>query len=430
MSHRDRSLTVLAALLVLIFAAAAAQTKPVSTATPESVGFSSQRLDRLHALIQDEINNKELAGAVTILARHGKIVDYRTYGQRDIASGAAMTKDTIFRDYSMTKPITGVAMMILYEQGKWLPTDPISKYVPEFANLKVYNGKDADGKMVPVDPEHAPTMGELMSHTAGFIYGFGNTPVDEMYHQQNVMASKNLQEMIDKLATIPLAYQPGKAWQYSVSMDVEGYIIEKLSGKSLPDFVRDNITVPLGMTDTGFHLTTEQRARLGELYKAGPDGKIVPMGTTFDMQLPLMASGGAGILSTPIDYYRFAQMLGNGGELNGTRVLASSSVKLMGSNHVPTDLLTGKWGIGQHIMRPGFGYGFNCAVVFDPPAAESPVGKGTFFWDGAAGTWFWVDRTNDIVFVAMIQRMTAPDNHPIQYKSHAIVYGALVDPAK
>src|ERR1700691_425319 len=227
----------------------------VTVVKPETVGFSSQRLEKLHALIQQEVDQKQLAGAVTILARHGKVVDYRTYGSRDLATGAPMTKDVIFRDYSMTKPVTGVAMMILYEQGKWLPSDPISKFVPEFEHLKVYKGADADGKPILVDPDHAPTMRELMSHTAGFTYGFfGNTPVDQMYRDAHLLDSKNLQEFIEKLAKIPLLYQPGQGWTYSMSMDIEGYIVEKLSGKSLPDFFRDNIFTPLGMRDAGFYV--------------------------------------------------------------------------------------------------------------------------------------------------------------------------------
>ncbi|HEX3944262.1 MAG TPA: serine hydrolase domain-containing protein [Rhizomicrobium sp.] len=407
-----------------------AQTKP---ATPESVGFSSQRLENLHSIIQDEIDHQQLAGAITILARHGKIIDYRTYGKRDVASGAPMTKDTIFRDYSMTKPITGVAMMVLYERGKWLPSDPISKFVPEFAHLKVYAGKGADGKMVLADPEHAPTMGELMSHTAGFSYGMEghDNPVDQMYRDEQVMKSKTLQEMIERVAKIPLLFQPGKGWNYSVSMDIEGYIIEKLSGKSLPDFVRDEITVPLNMKDSGFYVPADKRPRFATLYKGGPEGKAVldDSGASYS-EPPTMPSGGGGMVSTAEDYYRFAQMLANGGTLDGKRVLAPATVKLMTSNHVPTDILNGQWGIGRHVMRPGFGYGFNCAVVFDPPAAELPDGKGTFFWDGAAGTWFWVDPTNDIVFVGMIQRRSSPDNHPLLYRSHAAVYGALVDPGK
>jgi CubicO group peptidase (beta-lactamase class C family) len=402
---------------------------------PETVGFSTERLERMHSLIQQEVDQKQLAGAITILARHGKVIDYRTYGQRDIATGAAMSKDTIFRDYSMTKPVTGVAMMILYEQGKWLPSDPIAKYIPEFAHLKVFTGVDADGKMILVDPEHAPTMRELMSHSAGFSYGSGKTPVDAMYHDLKVMQSANLQEMIDKLARIPLNYQPGKGWTYSVSMDIEGYIVEKLSGQTLPDFMRDHIFTPLGMKDAGFFVPEEKRARFATNYRDDPQGQLVPSATSAGAPTdyaaqPAMPSGGGGLVSTAEDYYRFAQMLGNGGELDGKRILAASTVKLLTTNHLPDELLTGTFGIGQHIMRPGFGYGINCAVVFDPPAANMPDGKGTFFWDGAAGTWFWVDPTNDLVFVAMIQRMTSPDNHSLQYRSHATVYQALVDPSK
>ena len=429
----------LAALLVALASLPSSAQTPahhssdMTLVKPESIGFSTERLERLHQLIQQEIDRKQLAGAVTILARHGKIIDYRTYGQRDIATGAAMTKDVIFRDYSMTKPVTGVAMMILYEEGKWLPSDPIAKYIPEFAHLKVFKGVDADGKMILVDPDHAPTMQELMSHSAGFSYGRGHTVVDAMFQEKKVMQSANLQEMIDKLATLPLNYQPGKGWTYSVSMDIEGYIVEKLSGQALPDFMRDHIFLPLDMKDAGFFVPADKRSRFATNYRDDPQGNFVPVapGPPADYaNQPTMPSGGGGMVSTAEDYYRFAQMLLNGGELDGKRILAPSTVKLMTSNHLPANLLTGEFGIGQHIMRPGFGYGFNCAVVFDPPEAALPDGKGTFFWDGAAGTWFWVDPTNDIVFVSMIQRMTSPDNHSLLYRSHATVYGALVDPSK
>ena len=183
-----------------------------SVEKPESVGFSSERLEHLHALIQNEIDQKHLAGAVTILARHGKIVDYRTFGMRDLASQAPMSRDVIFRDYSMTKPVTGVAMMLLYEEGKWLPTDSIARYIPEFAHLKVFSRVDSGGRMILTDPDHAPTVGELMSHSAGFSYGNGNSPVDAMYKDLKPMQSANLEEMIDKLSKIPLNYQPGKGW--------------------------------------------------------------------------------------------------------------------------------------------------------------------------------------------------------------------------
>jgi CubicO group peptidase (beta-lactamase class C family) len=407
----------------------------MAVVSPESEGFSTERLDNLHKLIQDEIDQKELAGAITILARHGKVVDYRTYGVKDMATGAPMTKDTIFRDYSMTKPVTGVAMMILYEQGKWLPSDPIAEYAPALAHLKVFAGVNAEGKPNLVEAIHPPTMAELMSHSAGFSYGSGKTVIDAMYQQQHVMQSANLEEMVDKLGQIPLNYQPGKGWTYSASMDVEGYIVERLSGQTLPDFMRDHIFEPLGMKDAGFFVPEDKRARFATNYRVDDKGMLVPTqaagGAPTDYaKQPTMPSGGGGLVSTAEDYYRFAQALANGGDLDGKRVLAPATVKLMTSNHLPANLLTGEFGIGQHILRPGFGYGFNCAVVYDPPTAGLPDGKGTFFWDGAAGTWFWVDPTNDVVFVGMIQRMMGHDNHTLLYKSHAAVYGALVDPGK
>ncbi len=402
---------------------------------PETVGFSSERLERLHALLQQTVDSKQLSGAVTILARHGRVVDYRSYGQKDMAAGTPMTKDAIFRDFSMTKPVTGVAMMILYEEGKWLPSDPIAKFIPEFAHLQVFKGMDADGKMILVDPDHPPTMSELMSHTAGFTYGFfGDTPVDHMYRDANLFASKNLKEFIDKLSSLPLTYQPGKGWTYSVSMDIEGYIVEKLSGKSLPDFVRDNIYQPLGMKDAGFFVPAEKRSRFVTLYVTDDQGRMVPddgkgFGGKYDQQ-PGMPSGGGGMVSTAEDYYRFASMMANGGELDGKRILAPATLKLMTSNHLAPILLTGEYGIGLMNMRPGFGYGYNCAVEFDPPAANLPDGKGTFLWDGAAGTWFWVDPANDVVFVGMIQRMLGKFSPNVEFESRATIYQALVDPSK
>lgn len=405
---------------------------------PESVGFSAERLERLHTLMQKAVDGKEVSGVVTILARHGKLVEFRAYGQQDMAASTPMTRDTIFRDYSMTKPVTAVAMMMLYEQGKWLPSDPISKFIPEFAHLKVFNGFDAEGKMILADPEHAPTMRELMTHTAGFTYGFfGHSPVDAMYQELHPLDSRNLQEMIDKLAKIPLLYQPGKRWVYSVSMDIQGYIVEKLSGQSLPDFYRDQIYKPLEMKDAGFFVPADKLNRFAALYSMGPDGVLVAQNNggpnvRRDFTAPPPApSGGGGMVSTAEDYYRFAQMLLNGGELEGKRLLSPASVRLMSSNHLPPELLTGQFSIGSQVMRPGFGYGYNCAVVFDPPMANLPEGKGTFFWDGAAGTWFWIDPANDLVFVGMIQRMGAgPNTMNLQYLSRSVVYGALVDPAK
>ena len=427
----------------LIFVAGAHPTQAQQASTnslnlaatkPEALGFSSERLERLHVVMQQEVDQKQLAGIVTILARHGKVVEERTYGKKDIASSAPMTRDTIFRIFSMTKPVTGVAMMILYEEGKWHPLDPVSKYIPEFAHLKVFKGVDESSKMILEDPVHPPTMRELMTHTAGFTYGFfGNTLVDKMYVDQRVLQSPSLQGMIDKLAKIPLLYQPGTRWVYSVSMDIQGYIVEKLSGQSLPDFMQQHIFGPLGMKDTGFFVPPEKRGRFATLYASGPNGELVvnqaPDATADDYATqPSMPSGGGGMVSTAEDYLRFAQMLLNGGELDGVRILAPATVELMTSNHLAPSLMTGEFSIGPATIRPGLGWGYDCAVYTDPLEADSVVGKGTFFWLGAADTWFWVDPTNDLIFVGMTQRMIGPGEPNVEALSQPPVYQALLKP--
>jgi CubicO group peptidase (beta-lactamase class C family) len=399
---------------------------------PESLGFSSERLGRLHATMQREVDEKRLAGIVTILARHGKTVEERTYGKKDLASGVPMAEDTIFRIFSMSKPITGVAMMILFEEGKWHPSDPVSKYVPEFAHLKVFKGVDASGNMILEDPVHPPTMRELMTHTAGFTYGFfGTTVVDKMYNEQKVLRSNSLQEMIGKLAKMPLLYQPGTRWVYSVSMDIQGYIAEKVSGQSLPDFMQQRIFGPLGMKDTGFYVPQDKRNRFATLYRPDQQGEeLVADGTAgtaptdYERQ-PTMASGGGGMVSTAQDYLRFAQMLLNGGELDGVRILAPATVQLMTSNHLAPSLMSNE---SELDPRPGLGWGFDCAVFWDPQLAGEVVGKGTFFWQGAADTWFWVDPTNDLIFVGMTQRMLGPGWPAVAALSQPVVYQALVKP--
>jgi CubicO group peptidase (beta-lactamase class C family) len=419
--------------------AQAQQTNAKATSTPsmkpDSLGFSSERLERLHAAMQQEVDQKRLAGVVTLLSRHGKVVEFRAYGKKDLASAAPMTTDTIFRAFSMTKVVTGVAMMILYEEGKWHPADPISKYIPEFAHLKVFKGVDANGKMILEDPVHPPTMHELMTHTAGFTYGlFGDGPVDKMYQAQGVMQSKSLQEMINKLASIPLLYQPGTRWVYSVSMDIQGYIVEKLSGQSLPDFMHEYIFAPLGMNDTGFFVPRNKWNRFATLYGENDKGELVPSPALSGAGLgdytaqPTMPSGGGGIITTAQDYMRFAQMLLDGGELEGVRILAPSTVQLMTSNHLAPNLMTGEFSIGPETIRPGMGWGYDCAVFTDPVQADEIVGKGTFFWLGAADTWFWVDPTNDLIFVGMTQHMIGPNQPNVEALSRPTVYQALVKP--
>jgi CubicO group peptidase (beta-lactamase class C family) len=403
---------------------------------PEAEGFSSQRLARLDAAMQRVVDARQLSGIVIVLARHGKVVHFRAFGKKDLASGAPMQKDAIFRIFSMSKPITSVAMMILYEEGKWNPEDPISKYIPEFAYLKVFKGVDNNGKMILEDPNHPPTMRELMTHTAGFTYGFASDDlVDKMYQDQHVLESNTLQDMIDKLAKIPLLYQPGTRWVYSLSVDIQGYLVQKLSGMPLADFMRERIFEPLGMKDTGFYVSKEKWSRFATIYTTNKAGKLTPfsgraLGLDFSKP-PTMPSGGGGLVSTAHDYLRFTQMLLNGGELDGARILAPATVKLMRSNHLYPNLMTGQFGIGLQHIRPGFGYGYDMAVFTNPALADNPVGKGTFLWDGAAGTWFWIDPEYDIVFVGMIQRLGGGPGMPnMEELSRATTYQALVDPGK
>ncbi len=404
------------------------QARGLVEASPEEMGFSSQRLGRLDAAMRSLVEKNEISGMVMALARHGRLVDFQVVGQQDVGSGTPMREDTIFKLYSMSKPVTGAAMMILYEEGKWNPDDPLAKHIPEFASLQVYAGAKEDGSPVLEPPAHPPTVGEVMTHTAGFSYGFfGSTPVDKMYQKDQPLRSASLQEFIEKLARLPLLYQPGKGWVYSVSVDIQGHLIEKLSGKSLPDFMNERIFAPLGMKDTGFAVPEDELPRLATVYSN--DMKPMPRDPNVS-KVPGLASGGGGLYSTAPDYLRFAQMLAGGGEVDDVRILSPSSVELMRSNHLPDELMTGGFGIGMQRMRPGRGFGYDVAVFVDPVKVGSTTGKGSYLWDGAAGTWFTVDPTNDVVFVGMIQRMMGPGMPNLQSVCRALVYQALVDPSK
>lgn len=429
-----RSLFAVTLALCLANSAVQARSVTIRQAKPESVGFSSERLQRIDSSLKALVDSRQLAGVATAVTRHGQLVQQTVYGRQDLASGQPMQKDTILRIYSMTKPVTGVAMMILYEDGKWRPSDPIARHIPEFKDLKVFKGLDADGKPIVEDPAHAPTVGELMSHTAGFTYGiFGNSPVDKMYMQANLLQSASLQELIGKIAKIPLAYQPGEGWMYSVSVDIQGYLVEKLAGKPFADFLRERVFEPLGMRDTAFFVPKEKMGRLATVYSWRGDALAAMPHDPAVNTPPGMPSGGGGLYSTLDDYLRFAQMLANRGELGGVRILAPSSVALMTSDHVPDALQNqnGKFGIGEYRMRPGFGFGYDVAIYEDPIRVGSTAGKGTYLWDGIAGTWFWVDPTHDIVFVGMIQRwLTPPLPMNIEDLSRTLTMQALTDPSK
>jgi CubicO group peptidase (beta-lactamase class C family) len=415
-------------------AAVATLSDGIAISKPESVGFSSESIKELDAAMQGIVDAKHLAGIVTLVARHGKVVQHKAYGVQDVASQAPMQLDSIVRDYSMTKPIAGAAMMMLYEEGKWLPTDPIAKHIPEFANLKVFTGMDANGQPILVAPTHPPTMGELMSHNAGFTYGlFGNSPVDKMYQADNPLDAPSLQAFVSKVAKLPLLYQPGEKWVYSVSVDIQGYLVEKLSGKTFPDFLRDRIFTPLGMKDTGFLVPEAKLSRVATIYAWDPAAgalKAQPRDPDIS-KMPGLPSGGGGLYSTAADYFHFAQMMLNGGELNGKRLLKSSTVAMMRTNVLNEQTLNSKSGIGPVHLQPGLGFGYDFAVMDDPPALKSPLGKGSYWWWGIAGTWFWNDPANDLLFIGLIQRRGgAPGAANHEDLARAIVYKSLVEAGK
>lgn len=387
--------------------------------TPEAAGFDPGRLQRLDEFFDAAVAEGRMPGFGVLLARHGRLVSLKTYGKKNIATGEPIAPDTIFRVASMSKPVTGVAMMILYEENKWSLDDPIAKYVPEFANLKVMTGTDAQGRPILVDPVHPPTMRELMSHTAGFGYGTTNDPADKIFASKNVMQSNSLHEMVKRIAEVPLLYQPGTTWRYSSSADIEGYIVEKLSGQRFGDFLEQNLFKPLGMKDTAFYVPLSKRARLAPVYSGDrKTGRFMEVTTTGGLGLPIvpktqqpdLESGGGGLISTLIDYARFAQMLGNKGELDGVRILAPATVELMGTNAIPEKVMEAGVERPPVHFNQAIGYGMDVQVMLDPRAADSLVGRGTMSWHGAFAGWVWIDPTNNVVCVGMAQRAgTYPD---------------------
>jgi CubicO group peptidase (beta-lactamase class C family) len=393
------------------------------------MGFSAERLARFHAGMNAIVDRGLAPGVATVVIRHGRIVDTHIYGKADLATGAPLTRDTLWRMYSQTKPVTGVAMMILFEEGRWKLDDPVVKYIPEFASLKVFKGLDRDGKPTFEPMARSATMRELMTHTAGFAYGLmPDNYVDQAYRDSPLFRNPTWQDAMRVLADLPLASQPGTEWRYSISVDIQGYIVEKLSGQSLPDFMESRIFGPLGMKDTAFWAPEAKRSRLASLYMFDPDTrKVVPaegfMVLPMD-KVPTAANGGGGLVSTMADFSRFGAMLANGGVLDGVRILSPATVKLMASNHL-SDVTLPTYQAGN----PGHGFGLDVDVIMDPVQAGTLAGKGSFSWGGAAGTWFWVDPENDVVVLGFIHVLGAGFLR-LDQVSATLVYQALVDPKK
>lgn len=433
-----KRVSVAAAISAMVMAGSALAAPPVVNTTPASVGFDAARIRKMDATLAKVVADGRVAGMSTMLVRHGKVVDVQTFGKQSLATGQPMDRDTIVRIYSMTKPITGVAMMILYEEGKWRLEDPVTKFIPEFKNLRVYSGVDDKGNVLTVPMTRPPTMREIMSHTAGFGYGLQDKhPVDKLFRERKVLEAHGLQEMINRIADIPLKFQPGTDWSYSVSVDVQGYIVEKITGQKLGDFMAERIFKPLKMTDTAFYTGKEKAARLAALYVGEKDtGKLVEPTDIFSTPIPnyidppAAESGGGGLVSTLGDYGRFCQMLLNKGELDGARILAPQTIALMGTNVVPQAALVNSNGTAASRFNDAVGFGLDFMVMSDPLKAGSLEGKGTISWGGAAGTWFWVDPTNDVYFVGMIQRLGGSGGDDLGLMARTLTYQALVHPEK
>lgn len=401
--------------------ATAARVADLAEVDPAAVGLSAERLDRLDAGLQTMVDDGSLAGVVSLLARRGKIAFVDVAGVQDIESGRPMARDSIFRIFSMTKPVTGVAMMMLYEEGKWRLNDPVARYIPELASLKVHAGQNGDGSMRLEDPDHQMTMRELMTHTAGLGYVLNpRHPVNQLFLQKRVLNPlEPLDAMIGKLAEIPLLAQPGSRWIYSVAVDVQGYLVEKLSGQPFAEFLDERIFEPLGMVDTGFYVAESELSRVALRHSAGEGGELVlnSRGDPFTSS-PAGPSGGGGLYGTADDYLRFTQMLLNGGELDGQRLLAPRTVEMMRTNHMSAEATAN--------MRAGMGFGMDFMIYMDPAAAGEPHAPGAYYWLGIDGTWFWIDPALDLAFVGMIQHQGAAQGR-VHGLSRNWVYQAVVD---
>ncbi|VXB66444.1 serine hydrolase [Brevundimonas sp. G8] len=402
---------------------------------PEDLGFDSARLKRLDDYMAGMVEAGRVAGVSTLVLRHGQVAAFRTHGKPTLDEEAALAPDALFRIYSMTKPIAAVAMMILFEEGRWTLDDPVTKFIPEFAGLKVCTGVGADGEMVLEDAKRPPTMREVMSHTAGFAYGlFDFHPVERAYRAAQVLQAEGDQDFIDRIAALPLMFQPGGEWFYSVASGLLGVIVSRISGQTFGDFLQERLFGPLGMTDTAFEARSDNADRLVTFYEDDMQGGLREVKSVLDAPInsfkapPRLQDGGGGLVSTAADYARFCQMILNKGELDGVRILAPVTVELMATNVIPDAVLAVSNPMRLLPFNPAFGFGLGFSVFHDPRRMGSVEGQGTLAWGGMGGTWFWIDPQNDLVFVGLIQRLADPISSEFRAKARTLTYAALTRP--
>ena len=403
---------------------------PINVA-PMLGGFAPDRLDRItEHLNRNYIYAQKIAGCQVLVARHGHLAYFRSFGSMDLARSKPMADDAIFRIYSMSKPITSVALMQLYEQGHFQLNDPIHRALPELRDQQVWvGGEGAD--MQTKAPARPITFRHVLSHCGGLTYGGTNHPVDKAYRALGIRGTgESLDSFIGKLAQVPLRYEPGDSWLYSYSTDVCGALVERLSGQKLDQYFQQHILGPLGMHDTAFHVDASKADRFAANYERGPDKQLRliddPANSAY-LTPPTFLSGGGGLTGTTLDYFRFCEMLRRGGELDGARILGPRTIDLMRQNHLPNgrDLTQMAIGAFSETAYEGVGFGLGFAQTLSETAAGT-VGAGDYYWGGAASTIFWVDPKEDLCVVFMTQLMpSATFNFRGQLKS--IIYGAIVD---
>jgi CubicO group peptidase (beta-lactamase class C family) len=407
-------------------AACAANREPaLPSANPEALGLSREALDRIAPALQPFVDSGRVSGIYAVVARRGRIGYERTFGWMDAGRDRPMRRDAVFRIYSMTKPVTAVGILRLVEDGKLGLDDPVSKYIPSFANLRVFAGGTADAPVLAA-PASPVTVRQLLNHTSGLGYGLTAGPADTIFTRARLYrAERTLEEFTDSLARVPLLFSPGTAWSYSAGLDVAGRVIEVASGQTLDRYLDEQIFRPLGMRDTGFRIRPGMRRRLASVYTPGAAGSLQPVGpgglmAMFEPEARFFWGSG-GLLSTPDDYLRFAQMLLNGGTFGQTRILRPETVALMTRNTVPPEFTPVSSGA---LRDPTYGFGLGVAVRMDTAGAARPGPAGIFRWSGYLGTYFWVDPRNDMI--AMVWTQISPGSrYPLESTFQELVYAAV-----
>ena len=426
------SILLTVATLFLVTVASADDHLPL--VAPEEVGFSSAQLGKIESYFAARVERGEIAGIVTLVARHGKIAHFSAVGYQDAEQRIPMETDSIFRIYSMTKPIATTALMMLYQDGLFQMNDPLSRFIPEFAGLRVLRTPNG-----PLDEtvamEREPTVQDILRHTAGFSHGLGNSDYDKEFVGLDIFRPEtSLEEMMTALSRIPLMNQPGSRYRYSIGPDVALRLVEVISGMPADEYLAERVFEPLGMDETGYWLDADRAHRLSPVHWI-KNGELVPIDEqhgrpqggvlvepwsvnsyTFDQEYK---GGSLGLVSTAEDYWRFAQAMLNGGELNGERIIGSGTVDFMARNHLTP--------AQRDTFSPAQGFGLGFAVIEDPAGIGYPASVGSFYWGGAAATSFWIDPAREIVVVAMTQHMGVRGTGALRGELHALVYGALTD---